>query len=447
MWKAHEVCHTLQAFKTIVDLATRFPGLRLLFLRSVFMAGVTVCEADFVLLWDRPNPPAGGEWSFWRTLAAICLSDTEISKILEHSMEAEVADYGVEGWLSDIERLLIAHQRSGSSFTRALCVRYLVAALDSSGLWADGGAIHGDIARKVCIEIAHLLKYIGADSIPLPEHAYDYEGVDLLIDNVLLGISGWVTKLNEGARSQLWFDVFFQVVELVRRSSLGDRLPNSSARVRSDAHNYVEWNIWINKAEDPGSENPDTDESAQPETPPLATVQSWDTSKRASVQKYQMDGSDQPAVASDLKDPICTRCQESVVELQNDSDSVVRFGESFFHPACFTCTKCDSSLPRIAGDNDLFLVLTDSDGTTPICTRCAYHCAICTAPILGEALLVGGDVYHAECFRCRMCRRGIDKRSMWVTFTKTHRGAYCMRCYNARLSKIQVRKHDTKKAV
>ncbi|KAF7309890.1 hypothetical protein MIND_00361300 [Mycena indigotica] len=177
---------------------------------------------------------------------------------------------------------------------------------------------------------------------------------------------------------------------------------------------------------------------------------------------------------------MCAKCDAQFVE----TEPVVKFGSALFHGRCFTCGKCSVSLhsgpkqtastpqndpglasPSSSGsssasmtpppstpppsydepDSDpLLLVLTDADGVTPICTRCAYRCTACTLPILEEALLAGGDAYHAECFRCRVCRRGLaqsaDGSGGDMSFTKTRGGACCMQCYHVLAEKAKARK-------
>ncbi|KAJ7061040.1 hypothetical protein C8F01DRAFT_1288178 [Mycena amicta] len=202
---------------------------------------------------------------------------------------------------------------------------------------------------------------------------------------------------------------------------------------------------------------------------------------------------DMDALDSANPNPVCAHCGVDFF-LENVNEPVVRFGAALFHPRCFKCGKCAALLspqsvsisapeaeadpglssssssasatpppatPPPYPDDDLsttpttqtdrlLLVLTDADGTTPICTRCAYRCTACSLPILEEALLAGGDAYHAECFRCRVCRRGLLRRAgddgeggegeeEMMSFTKTRHGACCMRCYNDRAEKAKSR--------
>ncbi|KAF7344935.1 hypothetical protein MVEN_01656000 [Mycena venus] len=99
-----------QAFERIVTLITLFPGLRLHFCRSNCMQSVPISKDDISALWDRSDGYLDPEWSFWRTFAATCLSETSISVMLEKTSVSQLANcLHDNGGLSVIERLLIAH--------------------------------------------------------------------------------------------------------------------------------------------------------------------------------------------------------------------------------------------------------------------------------------------------------------------------------------------------
>nr|GAT46744.1 predicted protein [Mycena chlorophos] len=165
----------------------------------------------------------------------------------------------------------------------------------------------------------------------------------------------------------------------------------------------------------------------------------------------------------------CSKCAIDFKVHENENEPVVKFGSALFHPACFTCGKCSALLSSPAASHDpglsspstsssasttstpstpppddpLLLVLTDADGTTPICVRCAYRCHSCNLPILEEALLVQNQAYHSECFRCRICHRGLalapGDGDGDMSFTMTRRGACCMQCYHDMAAKARAR--------
>jgi hypothetical protein len=89
----------------MVDLATLFPGLRVLFLQTKVLGNTTSLDA-MSKLWNRDIGPPNQEWMFWQKLAATCLTDTTISAILEGRSVSELTNCSQEG-LSVIESLLV----------------------------------------------------------------------------------------------------------------------------------------------------------------------------------------------------------------------------------------------------------------------------------------------------------------------------------------------------
>jgi hypothetical protein len=96
--------------KDIVELATLFPGLRMYLLHAKCMEKATSMNL-ILALWCRLTGPPDEEWSFWQTLAAVCLSDATISTILEESSITHLTSSKKES-LSVIERLLVEHSCS-----------------------------------------------------------------------------------------------------------------------------------------------------------------------------------------------------------------------------------------------------------------------------------------------------------------------------------------------
>jgi hypothetical protein len=125
-----------QAFKEIVDLATLFPGLRVIFLQTKVLDNVTLLDTISALwdrstgppdiflqtkvldnvtlldtisaLWDRSTGPPDKEWTFWQILAVTGLADTAILAITEKSLLPDLVACNNEG-LSVIEQLLVEH--------------------------------------------------------------------------------------------------------------------------------------------------------------------------------------------------------------------------------------------------------------------------------------------------------------------------------------------------
>jgi hypothetical protein len=112
-----------------------------------------------------------------------------------------------------------------STFFNALCIRYLAGILQLAevGFWLKIGNVHGDIARKLCLKTLQVLEDISLDILPsepspTPESPFDYEGVDLLAETVLVGISSWFRTIDATDWAlQPWYAVFRKVVHLLRR--------------------------------------------------------------------------------------------------------------------------------------------------------------------------------------------------------------------------------------
>ncbi|KAJ7767948.1 hypothetical protein DFH07DRAFT_808170 [Mycena maculata] len=238
----------LQAFKRIVAQVTFYPGLRLLFIRSKRLQWRDVpigpiSQEAISGLWDRPNWAPDDEWAFWRTFAATCLSDTSVSAIIEKNSVPDLTKCQDEG-LCVIELLIISHDSGfgpASSFSDALCIRYLAGILDLPRFWLEPGSVHSDVARKLCIKMVQVLKDIGVDDIPStesmkPESPFDYEGVDLLAEKIVAGIIGWFSELELAAWIlQPWYPHFREVIQLLRWPRSALLLPGSFTRATSDA--------------------------------------------------------------------------------------------------------------------------------------------------------------------------------------------------------------------
>ncbi|KAF7333391.1 High osmolarity signaling protein SHO1 [Mycena venus] len=238
---ANMQCH---AFKETVNLATLFPGLRMVFLYSKFLDGATAREA-ISALWDRSPRSSNDEWVFWQTLAATSLTETTISAIIEETSISDLTDCQEAG-LSVIEKLLIEHNSSGASpYSSALCIRYLSAILHLPGFWLNAGTIHGHVANKLCCEMVVLLKDIGVDILALgpidvSEGPFDYDGVDLLATILLTGILNWFAKLErQDWIVQPWCESFTTFLQLLRMPRAAELLPKSFTFANSNFEDIV----------------------------------------------------------------------------------------------------------------------------------------------------------------------------------------------------------------
>ncbi|KAF8209028.1 ras family-domain-containing protein [Mycena galopus ATCC 62051] len=234
-----------QAFERIVTLTTLFPGLRFIFLRSNCMQDVPVLVDKISALWNRSDNPTDPYWSFWRTFTATCLSETSIAVMLEETPVSQLTTCPKDsGSLSLIERLLVAHScetDTASAISNALCIRYLAGILELPGFWMNMGSVHTDVARKLCAEMVRVLKDISIDILPSEEFLrseapFDYDGVDMLADAILVGISSWLRQINPTEWPlQPWHLHLREVVHLLRGPISGTLLPKSFSRASSDS--------------------------------------------------------------------------------------------------------------------------------------------------------------------------------------------------------------------
>ncbi|KAJ7875157.1 hypothetical protein B0H14DRAFT_2568928 [Mycena olivaceomarginata] len=175
-------------------------------------------------LWNRPTGSSDNDWTFWQSFAATCLSDTDISTMLEGST---VWTYAIP---SNTESILI----EPSSCARAMCMRYLGGILDLTGFWSEMRNVHAHVANKLCLATIRVLKDIGVDILTLgPIHEsvppFDYDGVDSLATTLLMSFSGWFKKLNQEEWSvQPWYDTLCQLVRLLQMPRAAEMLPQSS---------------------------------------------------------------------------------------------------------------------------------------------------------------------------------------------------------------------------
>ncbi|KAF7370238.1 hypothetical protein MSAN_00654600 [Mycena sanguinolenta] len=226
-----------QAFKNIVHLVTSFPGLRLVFLHTKFLNASpsldTVCQ-----LWNHSSGSPDEDWEFWKILAATCLTEPDISTIVEGSPVSNLSNCQQEG-LSVVEQLMIQHDCLDSQYSSALVLRYLGAILGFPAFWQDIGKIRCYVVNKLCSKLVKVFKDLGVDILALgpieeSELPFDYEGVDLLAINILTGVLCWFNKLNQNDwAKQPWYGSFKEVLQLLRSPRAGELLPHSSAHAIS----------------------------------------------------------------------------------------------------------------------------------------------------------------------------------------------------------------------
>ncbi|KAJ6570389.1 hypothetical protein B0H10DRAFT_1027880 [Mycena sp. CBHHK59/15] len=99
----------LQAFRSITQLTTRYPRIRLLFLCCKDMQPLVPSEELLSDFWARSQDPCDRNWSFHHHFAAACISDGDISAMIEQPPFHRLGSVDSEtDGLCVIERLLVA---------------------------------------------------------------------------------------------------------------------------------------------------------------------------------------------------------------------------------------------------------------------------------------------------------------------------------------------------
>ncbi|KAJ7608339.1 hypothetical protein FB45DRAFT_386126 [Roridomyces roridus] len=209
----------------MVDLSTRYPGLRCLFLDFLEKKKTSPLnsETDIAGLRCGDGPP-DRLFDFWRTFAAACLADRDISSLVEGSSPQKVCsvDSALPG-LSVIETLLVATACEGhSKFSRLLAIRYLGGVLQLPSFWRQTGRIYWSVLSKLLQQITILLKDLGVDvaqqrEILMGAVQADIEGIDILCEAVLLGIHGGLQNSQSGTTTDEWYSNLGSVLHILRR--------------------------------------------------------------------------------------------------------------------------------------------------------------------------------------------------------------------------------------
>ncbi|KAJ7486446.1 hypothetical protein FB451DRAFT_1227311 [Mycena latifolia] len=220
----------VQAFKSIVIIATRYPGARALLLQSTHFRRSVVNQRTISALWARGDGSHTPDWDFHCDFAASCLSDSDISGIIADTSPADLSSiHGTSGSLTVTERLLVASECGGSNpFSGPLALRYLGGVLELPTFWLEGGPVHGAIMKKILIRLEFALRDLGLDAPEVDTAsnlAADFEGVDFLAVTILTGICGLD---NPDIQMECWYDSLGKVVCLLRGSGVGDVLPKAT---------------------------------------------------------------------------------------------------------------------------------------------------------------------------------------------------------------------------
>ncbi|KAJ7436117.1 hypothetical protein FB451DRAFT_1455156 [Mycena latifolia] len=241
----------LRAFQRVVELTALFPGLRLLFLRSecIRSCAVTPAHSEFkesiCKLWDHPDGPSEAEWTFCRSFAAVCLSETEVSTRLERFYIRQLNDEPIQ---VVIEELLKTHKSCDNAMDdlAALCIRYLREIITSDEFWGPlkrtaaqpSLALH-TVLDKLCLAMVRLLQDIElSETGPAP---FDYEGVDSFGNAILTGVSNLGIKEldDDDYYVGIWSRNFRETVQRLRKWWCEEFLQDSFRHAKSEAYEIL----------------------------------------------------------------------------------------------------------------------------------------------------------------------------------------------------------------
>ncbi|CCF58526.1 hypothetical protein KAFR_0E03750 [Kazachstania africana CBS 2517] len=122
----------------------------------------------------------------------------------------------------------------------------------------------------------------------------------------------------------------------------------------------------------------------------------------------------------------CNRCGQLVDEKAKYMD----YHGMKWHPDCFSCHKCGTSLEPDIEANDF--VILERTGAL-FCRHCSSYCHLCNENIDGSAIVLGStnEIICESCFCCSKCKKPIRD----LKYTKSKKGLFCIDCHRVLLEK------------
>ncbi|KAF7333883.1 Non-specific serine/threonine protein kinase [Mycena venus] len=160
--KSYSIDTQLVTFKILIAMITRYPGLRRHFCdHKDLRNSENQSGTDFENLWRRHLQSCGEEWNFYRELAAFCISENDLAKLVEADKPSEVAVVKLEeGNLNKVPiETLLGWCRSGPEFEppRICAIHHLGGILALPSFWQKGRSdeerflvVLSDISVDVC---------------------------------------------------------------------------------------------------------------------------------------------------------------------------------------------------------------------------------------------------------------------------------------------------------
>ena len=103
----------------------------------------------------------------------------------------------------------------------------------------------------------------------------------------------------------------------------------------------------------------------------------------------------------------CTKCFKPI------AGKGVQYGFSVYHPECFVCSQCGTSLADVKPYDK---------GGDPFCGNCilklAKRCNACQGPVTSRHTIYKKKTYHLDCFKCSQCSYPIGNKPFYETSLK-----------------------------
>ncbi|KAF7368666.1 hypothetical protein MVEN_00190900 [Mycena venus] len=234
----------LEAFKCLVMLTTRYPGLRRIFLEFLNGASTQTPEEHLSALWECSQETPIAQWVLYRDFAAACLADGDLCLIIEESGPKTLISPGGEGeGLCAIERLLVAVD-CGGKFSSRIAIRYLGGILELRSFWAQTGPSYESLVKKILVRTQTILEDLGLDSpdIGAPDITVesDTDGIDILCQALVHGVRSWMAgKSAAGLALEYWYRGTWHVLQLLRWPKAQGLLPSSWSLAMSEELNEL----------------------------------------------------------------------------------------------------------------------------------------------------------------------------------------------------------------
>ncbi|KAJ7624367.1 G-protein alpha subunit-domain-containing protein [Roridomyces roridus] len=225
----------LEAFQSIVELSTRYIGIRRLLLTPRDpQSEEGFSEENIAEAWNR-DEATEARWHFACEFAAACLADRDIALTVEAVLPRDIGSVASTSGLSLIEQLLVASDSEGASkFSQPLAIRYLGGILELPSFWRQNGTIYRGVVQKLLAKSTVLLKDLNVDSTETTdsettELLYDVEGVDIFCGALLHGIHAWLPEQSSSNTNEGWYPSLYSLLQLLGQPRCEELLPISTA--------------------------------------------------------------------------------------------------------------------------------------------------------------------------------------------------------------------------